>query len=123
MFDLDYFVELESQVWRALASGDAQADERLLAPGFVGIYDTGFSGRDEHVNRLRSGPLVGSYTLADARLMSLGDGIVLLSYQANWRRYDADATCPEEVMYVSSIWQKIDGVWRNIFSQDTPALP
>ena len=116
---VEFFVHLESSVWEALVSGDASADERLLADNFLGVYSTGFAVRDEHVGQLASGPTVKSYSLSNARVMHLCPGTVVLSYLAIWSRRGSPAQ--QERMYISSIWQQQQGVWRNVFSQDTKA--
>ena len=116
----DRILELETRVWEALATGDASADAALLADDFLGVYPTGFSGRDAHIGELADGPTVAGYTLHDARTLIVTDDDVLLAYRAEYRRRpDAE----HETMYVSSLWSRRNGSWRNTFSQDTPAGP
>ena len=45
---LQELLTLEHKVWAALMQGDAAADAALLLPEFLGIYPTGFAGRDDH---------------------------------------------------------------------------
>lgn len=116
MADLDFFLALETRVWQALVTGDAGADAALLAPDFLGVYSTGFAGRDAHAGQLDGGPTVARFTISDARLLPLGPGRALLAYLADYTRIGAQEP---EAMYVSSIWEERDGVWRNTFSQDT----
>ena len=116
--DLDTLVELESRVWTALMQGDAQADEHLLAADFLGVYTTGFANRDEHAGQLAAGPVVASFALSQARVLGLGPDTALLSYLATWAR---PGPATPQRMFVSSIWSRHDGRWRNVFSQDTPA--
>jgi catechol 2,3-dioxygenase-like lactoylglutathione lyase family enzyme len=118
---LEFFVDLESQVWDALAAGDAAADEALLTADFVGVYPTGFAGRSDHVGDLTGGPTVASYSINDARLVRVSGSAVLLCYRADYHRASADGSRAEETMYISSLWIERDGNWRNVFSQDTPA--
>lgn len=119
--DVDFFVQLESNVWAALASGDVAADEQLLAEDFLGVYSSGFAGRAEHVGQLTSGPTVRSYALSQARICVLAEDLVILSYLATWSpQGSASHTMPERT-FISSIWKAQDGVWQNIFSQDTKA--
>src|SRR5436189_44369 len=119
--EVEFFVHLESSVWEALVSGDASADERLLADNFLGVYSTGFAGRDQHVGQLASGPTVQSFSLSNARVMHLCPGTAVLSYLAIWSRRGSESSARQECMYISSIWQQQHGVWRNVFSQDTKA--
>jgi hypothetical protein len=117
----DEFLQRETEIWRALSSGDAEADARLLSEDFLGVYESGFAGKGDHVNPLRAGPTVARFSLSDARVMTLAEGVVLLSYRADWVR--AASRDPEAVqtMYVSSIWRREGAGWHNVFSQDTHA--
>lgn len=117
MSDLDELLELEHAVWRALVDGAPEADERLLAEDFLGVYPTGYAGRADHVAQLSGGPTVAAYELRDARLVPVGEDAALLVYRASYRRAGAGEL---EEMYVSSLWCRRSGVWLNTFSQDTP---
>ena len=116
--DIEQFLELERGVWQALADGDGVADERLLSDDFLGVYTVGFADRDAHVAQLADGPTVSTFALSDARLMVLAVDMVLLAYRAEFTRPGEDGS--EDVL-ISSIWQQREGMWVNIFSQDTPA--
>ena len=111
------FVGLERAVWDALVRGDPAADRAALAPGFVGVYPSGFAGAEDHFAQLADGPTVADYVIADARILDVAAGHVMLSYLATYRRRGAEHT---EQMYVSSLWSETDGAWLNVFSQDTP---
>ncbi|WP_422028941.1 DUF4440 domain-containing protein [Roseovarius sp.] len=116
--DLQEILALEEAVWQALVSGDAAADAALLAPDFLGVYPSGFAGREEHAGQLADGPSVASYALSEARLVPAGAGHVLLCYRADYR-WARDGAA--SAMYVSSLWRRDANGWRNLFSQDTPA--
>lgn len=113
-----FFVDLESKVWDALVDGDAEADRELLSSDFVGVYPTGFAGRDDHVGELADGPTVTSYSISDARLITVSGDTVMLCYRADCLMSGRDE---RETMYISSLWVDRDGRWWNTFSQDTPA--
>jgi hypothetical protein len=115
---VERFVDLESHVWEALARGDADADRRLLAADFLGVYATGTADREEHCAQLAGGPTVVTYTIEAAQIMSISDAAVLLVYRARYRRPQHEH---EESMYVSSLWCDRAGTWSNVFSQDTAA--
>ena len=116
--DIDSLLLLENTVWQALVTGDASEDARMLEDGFLGVYDTGYSDKDGHVGQLNAGPTVVHYDLSDARLLVLGEGVLLLAYKADFTRVGRDRP---ETLYVSSVWRKTAQGWRNIFSQDTAA--
>jgi hypothetical protein len=114
----EFFVDLESGVWDALVSGDADADRELLSDDFVGVYPTGFANRADHTDELADGPSVASYVITDARLIDVSADAALLCYRADYRRPSHSTV---EVMFISSLWVQREGRWWNTFSQDTPA--
>jgi hypothetical protein len=115
-----FFVDLESAVWDALVTGDADADRALLSEDFVGVFPTGFANRADHADELADGPSIATYTITDARLIDASEDAVLLCYRAEYRRPSQSAA---EVMFISSLWVQREGRWWNTFSQDTPAAP
>ena len=117
--DLQALVVLETMVWDALQRGDADADRRLLADDFLGVYSSGFAGRNDHAGQLEGGPTVASFELHEPRMLELGDDHMLLSYRADYQRLVGGVAQPGETMYVSSLWSRRAGEWVNVFSQDT----
>jgi len=117
-YDIEQFSKLENIVWQALVEGDRSADDRMLEDDFLGVYDSGFSDKAGHVGQLGSGPTIAEYRLSQHRLLHLSEGVVLLSYLADFRRVGHGQS---ESMYVSSIWRASRRGWLNIFSQDTKA--
>lgn len=117
---LNDLTAMENRVWQALVEGDAQADAALLSKDFLGVYPDGFAGKTDHSGQLKEGPTVAHFTLSELRARAFGPSHALLSYRASFQRMGADA--PEEVMFVTSVWQRAGASWINIFSQDTPAL-
>jgi hypothetical protein len=118
--DLAMAIELETQVWEALRCGDAEADQRLLAEDFLGVYPTGFAGRSDHVDQVSNGPTVAQYELRDARIMVVSPDDVMLAYRAEWQALTGGERGVRESMYVSSLWSRRSDTWVNVFSQDCP---
>lgn len=116
--ELREVLALETEVWQALVDGDAAADERLLSDDFVGVYPTGFSGRDDHAGQLAAGPTVRRFELSDARVLVVSETAVLLSYRAVYER--AAVAGAQESMYVSSLWCRRDGHWLNVLQPGHP---
>ncbi len=108
----------ERGVWQALVQGDKLADAEALHADFLGVYSDGFATKTDHVQQLEDGPTLESFELSDCRILSLGYDYVVFSYRADFLRKRKKIL---EAMYVSSIWQRTDGDWKNVFSQDTPA--
>jgi hypothetical protein len=119
--DLEEFVRLETAVWQALVDGDAEMDAALLTDDFLGVYPSGFAGRDDHVRQLADGPTVASFELSEARLLVISDDAMMLSYRADSHPVAGTAHPEPAAMYISSLWCRRDGRWLNLFSQDTPA--
>jgi hypothetical protein len=117
--DLEQLVDLETAVWQALVDGDPDADARLLTDDFLGVYPTGFAGRDDHIGQLANGPTVRAFEITDPRMTVVAEDAALLAYRATYRRAGRDRE--PESMFVSSLWCRRGAVWRNVFSQDTPA--
>jgi hypothetical protein len=115
--DLDFFLALERKVWEALKAGDIACDRALLADDFLGVYDSGFGTKHEHVAQLHSGPVVADYSTEQARLKRLTPTLGLLSYKATWHDHHGAS----RAFFITSIWAERDGKWVNIFSQDTSA--
>jgi hypothetical protein len=113
--DLSFFVALEAQVWEALRRGDGAADGRLLADNFLGVYESGFSAKAEHVAQVSNGPTVNEFELLTPRLMRLSPVLALLAYEARWRGRNGNS----RAAYITSIWERGGERWRNVFSQDT----
>ncbi len=121
-FNIKQFLELEAQVWEALIAGDAKADAALLTEHFLGVYSDGFAGRTEHASQLSNGPTVAHHEISDAKLQILADDVVLLAYYAQYTPIKNGKVAAPEAMFVSSIWQRFDDIWKNVFSQDTPEI-
>ena len=116
---LNALLECEARVWQALQTSDSAADAALLSADFLGVYPDGFAGREDHVAQISAGASIDRYEVSEAKVRALGPDHGLLSYRALYSRCGKEV---EEVMYVSSIWQRTDAGWVNTFSQDTPAL-
>ena len=116
---IDEIVALETAVWVALRDGDVATDDQMLSDDFLGVYPTGFAGKADHTGQLHDGPTIESFTLDAPVLKVITADDVLLAYDAGYRRPGG----PQERMYVSSLWSRRDGEWRNVFSQDTPPGP
>ncbi len=120
--NIEQFLELETQVWAALVAGNAKADAALLTDHFLGVYSDGFAGRAEHASQLHNGPTVAQYEIFDAKLQILAEDVVLLAYYAQYTPIKNGKVAAPEAMFVSFIWQRFDGIWKNVFSQDTPEI-
>lgn len=114
---LEELLAQEHRVWAALQHGDAAADLALLAPGFLGLYPSGYADRSDHAAQLAAGPSVAQYSVEDARVLPLRDGLAMLTYLVTYARPGPER---RERMWVSSLWERQAGSWVNLFSQDTP---
>ncbi|MEL0435684.1 nuclear transport factor 2 family protein [Phycobacter sp. K97] len=117
---LQEILACETAVWQALQNGDVAADRAALHPKFLGVYPSGFAGRDAHSGQLLNGPTVARFALSKARILTLAADCALLAYLATYH-LPGDET--ERAMYVSSVWKREGAGWINVFSQDTEALP
>jgi len=114
-----FFVAKEKEVWEALKNRDKGAISRLLADDFVGLYDTGFATKSDHVKDMDDKYEITSYDVQDAKVIRLSPQTVLLLYKANCKasgEWDQFCSRPE---YISSLWVERAGQWLALFSQDT----
>lgn len=118
---VDELLAVEQEVWAALAAGDADADARLLADDFLGVYGSGFAGKADHCGQLADGPTVSKHELSEARVLELAADVLLLAYRARWVGTGSRGTGEATTMYVTSVWRRTEEGWRNVFSQDTLA--
>lgn len=109
----------ELRVWDALLTGDKNTDVKSLHDSFLGVYPTGFATKADHVQQLEKGPTIESYELSNCRVLPLSGDCAVFSYRADFVR---KGNAAPEAMYVSSIWQRNEAGWINVFSQDTPAV-
>jgi hypothetical protein len=115
--------ELERSLLRPAVRASAEALERLLAPEF---FEFGGSGkvydRRQIVEALTAEP-GGASLEAGARgfeVRLLSTDVALLIYRTE--RSDPEGGAPYDVLR-SSIWKRVDGRWRLVFHQATPARP
>jgi hypothetical protein len=94
-----------------------RADHALLSEDFLGVYPDGFAGRAAH-----SGQLAGradGCVLPDRGGASAPLGPTTSFMPIARAIVRPGAETPED-MLVTSIWERREGGWVNIFSQDTP---
>ena len=118
-YDLNFFLGLEIQVWEALKNGDKNANYNLLSDDFLGVYETGLSSKEDHLELLRNGPIVSCYEIGSSQLIQLGPEIACLTYSATATFLKNEEKDTQVLLYITSIWARRLNKWVNIFSQDT----
>jgi len=111
----EFFVDLETQVWQALVDGDAGADVALLSDDFLGVYPSGLATRSDHAGQVNDGPTVTAYQLTSPLIRIISEDDVLLTYHSRFQRPGGQPTA----WWVTSLWTRREGIWLNVFSQDT----
>jgi hypothetical protein len=118
-YDLNFFLGLEMQVWEALKTGDKNINSNLLSDDFLGVDETGLSSKSDHLELLRSGPIILCYKIGSSQLIQLGPETVGLTYSATAKFLKNDDQDTETLLFITSIWARRLNKWVNIFSQDT----
>ena len=116
-----FFIAKEKEVWEALKSKNKAADSQLLAEDFVGLYDTGFATRSDHVKQMDDSYAIDTYTIQDSKVVRLDPKTALLLYKSTCKGSGDWETYCSRPVYVSSLWVHRGGHWVALFSQDTPA--
>jgi hypothetical protein len=114
-----FFIEKEKAVWDAIKSKNKSADSGLLADDFVGLYDTGFAAKSDHVSQMDDKYAIERYDLQDTKVLRLSSTMALLLYKATCKGTGAWEQYCSRPDYVSSLWVEREGHWVNLFSQDT----
>ena len=118
-YDLNFFLGLEMQVWEALKTGDKNTNSNLLSDDFLGVYETGLSSKNDHLELLQNGPIILCYKIGPSQLIQLGPETVSLTYSATATFLENDKQNTETLLFITSIWTRRLNKWVNIFSQDT----
>jgi len=114
-----FLIAKENEVWEALKNKDKSADAQLLADDFVGLYDTGFGNKSEHVKQMDDSYTLEEYAIRDPRVLRLSPTMSLLLYESTCKATGDWVPYCSRPVYVSSLWTERDGRWLNLFSQDT----
>lgn len=117
--DINFFISLEKQVWEALKNGDIEADSALLSDDLLGVYESGFSTKEDHLAQLQAGPIVSDYRIKHAQMLLLGPKIVSITYSATVSFVKREVQSSEHLYFITSLWAYRKNKWVNIFSQDT----
>ena len=84
-----------------------------------GVYETGLSSKEDHLELLRNGPIISCYEIGSSQLIQLGPETVSLTYSATATFLENDKQNTETLLFITSIWTRRLNKWVNIFSQDT----
>lgn len=82
------------------------------------MYPTGFANRADHAVQLADGPTIASYSITEAKLIEVSTDAAMLRDRAIYQRPHRSVG---ESMFISSLWLRKDGRWRNAFSHHPPA--
>jgi hypothetical protein len=114
-------VGLERQSWEAWQKRDGKFFDGFLSDDHVDVHSGGPSGKKAVVAGVSSPAcVVRSYSVSDFTLTPLASDAALLVYRA-----EQDTTCGGHVVpspsWVSSVYVRRDGRWRNALFQVTDA--
>lgn len=113
---------IEKSLWEAWKNHDAKPFEKYLAEGRINVSSAGISSdKAAQIKEIAGSDCqVRSYSFSDWAVRRLGRDAALLVYKAS-----VDAICGGEKIpaqaYVSSIYVKDGGQWRNACYHETAA--
>lgn len=114
--DYNEFMKLEESLWRSETRFDDDYMNKVLAPDFFEFGRSGRIYKREDTLGVPSQEINGKLPLRDFQVHSIDTNTVLVTYVS-------EVTDGEvEVGNRSSLWSKIDGVWKLRFHQGTPVV-
>lgn len=113
---------LEREGWDSLCSGDgADFYGRRMTPDAVMVLAHGFAlDRDAVIASLDEAPPWHEYAITDERLVAIDDDTAVLVYAGRASRGDGG---PPFHALMSTLYTRVDGVWRIGLYQQTPVPP
>lgn len=113
-------VKLEMQSWEAWKNHNGKFFERFLSSDHVEVGFGGLTSKASVMAGVASGACqVEGYTLKHFELRMLGENVALLNYYETQETSCQGKTVPSPC-WVSSLYMKRGGRWRNVFFQQTP---
>ena len=114
-------VKLEKQSWTAWKNHDGKFFEGFLSDDHVELGIGGPTNKAQVVRSVKSGICeVKDYTLKDFALHRLADEVALLTYYESQETSCGGKAVPSPC-WVSSLYLKREGRWRNVLYQQTRA--
>lgn len=108
-------IELEKKLIRLAVKGRSPELEKLIADDFTQILSTGIQTREETLSSLVASELVTMPKMTDFQTTQVSPDVVLLTYRSQFDEAPAQ--------WVSSLWVRRDGAWKNVFYQATDPPP
>ena len=109
----------ERQELDALKNADYKAFSDLIADDAVFLDPHGHAGKKEVVEHVKNFKLL-DYTMSDVHFVHLSDHSGLVTYKLSQHASAAGHEFTTTV-FASAIWEKRNGKWATLFSQETPA--
>jgi hypothetical protein len=109
---------LERRVWEAAKKKDADTLRSLCTQDYVAIISDGSQLTLNEFCMLFPLFQVKSYSLSDARLISLGPDAAILLYKSKSETVVLGENEKAQTQH-SSTWVRRNGEWRNVFYQET----
>jgi hypothetical protein len=114
-------VKLEKQSWAAWKNHDGKFFENFLSDDHVELGIGGPANKAQVVKSVASGMCeVKDYTLKNFALQMLAENVALLTYYESQETTCGGNAVPSPC-WVSSLYMKRDGRWRNVAYQQTQA--
>jgi RNA polymerase sigma factor (sigma-70 family) len=115
---VDTLLALEKRGWEATKKKDVATLRKIHPEDFVAILSDGT--RYTREDFFKAFPLfkIKKYSLSDVRLLPLGPDAAILIYKAESQAVVLGEPYTEETQF-SSTWVRRNGVWQNVFYQET----
>ena len=114
-------VQVEKNLLNTYISGDVTARERYAAEEFVVVDYAGVvATKQEDIQDIKSGTFVMKwFKMKNEKVSFLSTDVALLTYEIAYEATDHGADASSHRSRVAAVYQRRDGVWRCIFTQET----
>jgi len=113
-------IVLEKQSWQAWKDHDGKFFDQFLSEDHIDINAGGIINKKNIINGVASGVcLVTNFSVDNFNLVMLNSETALLTYHAAQQTTCGSIIVPSPV-WVSSLYMRRHGVWKNVLFQQTP---
>jgi uncharacterized protein (TIGR02246 family) len=118
----DTLMVQETKLLYAIESKDRAALAELLHDQVMSVsVERGRRMTAEHIADLASVSFT-DVEMSDAKTIRVTPDVAILSFKLSWTANDGHEQPATTTVYATAVWKQVDGQWRSVFYQETPAV-